>query len=140
MKGRTLREFSSSAEMSPGTLHNYLTDVSSPTMEKLIALINTSGVNLNWLVVGSGPEKLDEWGSEDPAAAYFAEKNKHINVKLLASIIECIEDVVGKLSIDVSVQKKCAITASIYDLYPDHADSAIDSDKILRLIQSTIGP
>lgn len=49
---RSGRAFAKEVGISYSTLHNYLTDVSSPTLDNLIALANSSGVSLQWLATG----------------------------------------------------------------------------------------
>ncbi len=132
MKGRSIREFASSASMSAGTLHNYLNNESLPTLDKLLALVNTANVNLNWLATGVSPMYLggDTNESEDP-------QRKIGDTKILTMIMECVEEVVDELGIGVTVQKKCAVTSSIYDMIRDQDKKVISREKIHKVILST---
>ena len=46
------RSFAREIGISYSTLHNYITDVSSPTLDNLIALARHTNVNLEWLATG----------------------------------------------------------------------------------------
>lgn len=74
---RSGRAFAKEAGISYSTLHNYLTDVSSPTLDNLIALSNATGVSIQWLATG--------------------EKEKHIERNSLVEVFEqakaTIEDI-----------------------------------------------
>lgn len=47
--------FSEMSDISTSTLRTYLRGDSDPSMNKLIAIANTSGVQLEWLMLGTGP-------------------------------------------------------------------------------------
>lgn len=51
------RAFAKEVNISYSTLHNYLTNVSSPTLDNLISLANATGVSLEWLATGEGTKK-----------------------------------------------------------------------------------
>lgn len=56
---RSGRAFAKEVGISYSTLHNYLTNVSSPTLDNLIALANSAGVSLQWLATGENEEKKE---------------------------------------------------------------------------------
>ncbi len=140
MKGRSIREFASSASMSAGTLHNYLNDESLPTLDKLIALANTSDVSLNWLATGRGPVDRvqgDDSGESDEASSEGA-KSHNLNVALLGAVLECLDLTIEKLDINMSAAKKSGVAVSIYDLYSELDETAVNREKVFRLIESMI--
>ncbi|MGX3065500.1 XRE family transcriptional regulator [Ursidibacter arcticus] len=49
------RAFAKEVGISYSTLHNYLTNVSSPTLDNLIALAEATGVDMKWLATGEEP-------------------------------------------------------------------------------------
>lgn len=49
------RAFAKEVGISYSTLHNYLTNVSSPTLDNLIALAYATGVDMKWLATGEEP-------------------------------------------------------------------------------------
>lgn len=69
---RSGRAFAKEVGISYSTLHNYLTGVSSPTLDNLIALANSAGVSLQWLATGENKDKKErnhvaesfEWARE----------------------------------------------------------------------------
>lgn len=129
MRGRSIREFASTAGMSAGTLHNYLNNESLPTLDKLIALSNTANVSLNWLATGRGPvERVDE--NED---------EKSLNVALLSAVVECLECTLDEFGLSMSAEKKSGVITSIYDLYSELDEQAVNKEKITRLIRTTVG-
>ena len=119
--------------MSSGTLHNYLNDESLPTLDKLIALANTSNVNLNWLATGRGPlQRAAESATEADGS------DNRLDVALLTAVLECLEKTVADLGIEMSAEKKSSVTASIYDLYSELGEKAVNKEKIFRLIESMV--
>ncbi|AUR82784.1 peptidase S24/S26A/S26B [Vibrio phage 1.028.O._10N.286.45.B6] len=56
------RAFSKEVGISYSTLHNYLSGVSSPTLDNLIALSNKANVSIEWLATGK-----DDMVREEPA-------------------------------------------------------------------------
>ncbi len=140
MQGRSIREFASSATMSAGTLHNYLNDESLPTLDKLISLANTANVSLNWLATGRGPVHLEHQVSklQEPGSEQATATEKRLDVALLTAILECLEKTIVDLNIEMSPEKKSSVTVSIYDLYSELGDKAVNKDKIFRLIESTV--
>ncbi|MDO6461987.1 helix-turn-helix transcriptional regulator [Granulosicoccaceae sp. 1_MG-2023] len=129
MRGRSIREFASTAGMSAGTLHNYLNNESLPTLDKLIALSNTANVSLNWLATGRGPvERIDD--NED---------EKSLNIALLCAVLECLEHTLDEFQISMSAEKKSGVVASMYDLYSELDEQAVNKEKITRLIRTTVG-
>ncbi|AVI67255.1 transcriptional regulator [Shewanella sp. WE21] len=50
------RAFSKEIGISYSTLHNYLSGVSSPTLDNLITLADKTGVSIEWLATGRGDE------------------------------------------------------------------------------------
>lgn len=48
------RKFAARANITYSTLHNYLTNISVPTLDNLIKLAKITNVDLNWLAMGRG--------------------------------------------------------------------------------------
>ncbi|MCB1754760.1 MAG: helix-turn-helix transcriptional regulator [Gammaproteobacteria bacterium] len=137
MQGRSIREFASSANMSAGTLHNYLNNESLPTLDKLIALANTADVNLNWLATGVGTPARSH-SQTSMSYREYANAEKRLDIMLLRAIIECLEQTTMNRQIAMSAEKKSSIVASIYDLCSEIGDKAVNKEKITRLIESTL--
>ncbi len=135
MKGRSIREFASSATMSAGTLHNYLNGESLPTLDKLLSLVNTSGVDLGWLATGVGSM---QFGSD--ITINNPTKPCSINVKYLTMILESVENAEHTLGIGMKVEKKCDVTSAIYDIVGGSDEQSVNREKIQRLVQSTLSP
>ena len=145
MQGRSIREFASSASMSAGTLHNYLNDESLPTLDKLIALANTSDVSLNWLATGRGPRQRsmtsDEYagGSAFISSSASGSRSQGLNVALLKAVLECLEQTEERMQKNLSAQKKSSVAVSIYDVFSELDEPAINREKVNRLIEAMIG-
>lgn len=65
---RSGRAFAKEVGISYSTLHNYLTNSSSPTLDNLIALSNATGVDMKWLATGeekqAEPRKITQETSD----------------------------------------------------------------------------
>ena len=143
MQGRSIREFASSASMSAGTLHNYLNDESLPTLDKLIALANTSDVSLNWLATGRGPRQRsltnDEFGGGGGfTSSSSGERSQSVNVTLLTAVLECLELTEERLQKNLTAQKKSTVAVSIYDLVSEQDEPSVNREKVNRLIEAMI--
>lgn len=66
------RKFSRDIGISYSKLHNYLTGVSAPTLNSLVALADSTGVNIEWLATGRGPIRRDETSIREVQATYEA--------------------------------------------------------------------
>lgn len=144
MQGRSIREFASSASMSAGTLHNYLNDESLPTLDKLIALANTSDVSLNWLATGRGPRQRSMSGDDFAGGSAFVSapagsRSQGLNVALLKAVLECLELTEERMQINLSAQKKSSVAVSIYDIFSELDEPAVNREKVNRLIEAMIG-
>lgn len=64
------RKFSRDIGISYSKLHNYLTGVSAPTLNSLVALADSTGVNIEWLATGRGPIRRDETPIREVQATY----------------------------------------------------------------------
>ncbi len=64
------RKFSRDIGISYSKLHNYLTGVSAPTLNSLVALAVSTGVNIEWLATGRGPIRRDETSIREVQATY----------------------------------------------------------------------
>lgn len=72
------RAFAKEVGISYSTLHNYLTNASSPTLDNLIALSNTTGVDMKWLATGE-EEQIDSRHVIQATLENLAQKsNEHI--------------------------------------------------------------
>lgn len=73
------RAFAKEVGISYSTLHNYLTNVSSPTLDNLIALSNATGVDMKWLATGEG--QIESRNLVQEAFESLAQKaNEHISM------------------------------------------------------------
>jgi len=141
MQGRSIREFASSASMSAGTLHNYLNDESLPTLDKLIALANTGNVSINWLATGRGPMHKSHFDAAVSGGAVPSAQTGNggnLNPTLLVAVLECLDLTIDRLKIPMSAVKKAGVAVSIYDLYSELGEQAINKEKVVRLIEATI--
>lgn len=134
MDGRSIREFASSAQMSAGTLHNYLNDESLPTLDKLISLVNTANVSLNWLATGRGPVSFDDNSTELSSGV----GGDQLSIAVLKEAIECIEQAISELGVSMSPEKKSSVTASLYDLFREQRDQPVNREKVFRLIETAL--
>ena len=57
------RAFSKETGISYSTIHNYLSGVSSPTLENLVTLADKANVSIEWLATGKGHELKEEPGA-----------------------------------------------------------------------------
>lgn len=58
------RAFSKEVNISYSTLHNYLTSVSLPTLDNLIALAKHTGASIEWLALGEGNIESNSYEKE----------------------------------------------------------------------------
>ncbi|MGY6773575.1 XRE family transcriptional regulator [Gallibacterium sp. ZY190522] len=78
---RSGRSFAKEVNISYSTLHNYLSDISQPTLDNLITLSKYAGVSIEWLALGTEPEKTVKNESEKTELNLYADNSYIIDYR-----------------------------------------------------------
>jgi transcriptional regulator with XRE-family HTH domain len=117
LSNESVNAFAEKSGITEGALRKYLSGSSLPGLDKLVAIADTSHVNIEWLATGIGPMKKDD--------------GDVFETHLLAIIIELLEDQEKETNKILTPLEKAEFINTAYGLY---SEADIMSDNIKSLI------
>ena len=91
------------------TIRKWRKGTSEPRRDHLVAFALATGVNVQWLATGVGPER-----GEALQEASLVKADPFTNAALLTEVIVCIEQVLQQTEKTLSPDKKAALIAWVY--------------------------
>ncbi|TSK08570.1 MAG: bacteriophage CI repressor [Geobacter sp.] len=122
---KSINSFAQKCEMPESLLRKYLSGVTLPGLDKLVAITKTAGVSINWLATGEGPVRSNE----------LQKDRVGVDEELLEAAIEISEELLETLGKRGTPKQKTQLIMALYDLANEREDHKIDRPTALRLVK-----
>lgn len=124
--GHSTNSFALKCGLTESLLRKYLSGMTLPGLDKLVAISNSAEVNIEWLATGEGPMKRGAVPKAVPGG---------IDEEALEAAVELSDELLASLGRPATVKQKTQLLLALYDLAIEKEDHQIDRPAALRLVK-----